>query len=59
MMTLPIFEVSDAGVSPSDKGDKKKAFMASQVGWPADRLYRYQNIVSIGERAISFCMVIH
>jgi hypothetical protein len=47
-MALMQFEALDAGVSLSGKGEKIS--MTIRVGLPADRLYRHQNLVSLGER---------
>jgi hypothetical protein len=55
-MTPTIFEVSDAGVSSSGKGEKISMTIR---GLAADRLYRHQNLVGIRERAISFYMLTH
>jgi hypothetical protein len=52
-MTFTVFEVSDADISSSSKGENTS--MAFEVGSPADQLYRHQNLASIKERVISFC----
>jgi hypothetical protein len=47
------FETSNTGITSSGEGKKTSLTICGQV--LANRLYRHRNLVSIGERAISFC----
>jgi hypothetical protein len=55
--TFTIFDGSDAGISSSGKSERVSIAIRGRVS--PHRLHRHQNIVSIGERAVSFCTLTH